>query len=158
MKYKIRDENDKKAIFDETGKQLSEWWKYIWPNGLVKGESDFYRVENDKDKEAIFHKSGVQVSEWWNYIYPDGLVEGESDFYIVLNDDHKEAIFHKSGIQISEWWNEILLFNGLVNGTSSEYRVCSEEDYVYKTLTFDRTKFIYKLIKEKKDENTNLSM
>ncbi|MDA3856417.1 MAG: hypothetical protein PF569_09230 [Candidatus Woesearchaeota archaeon] len=109
MKYEVRKKgNNKKAIFDETGKQVSEWWYHIFMDGLIKGQSAFYIVRNDDAKESIFHKSGKQTSEWWHYIWSTGLVDG----------------------------------------TSNNYRVEYEIDK-YKTLTFDKTKFIMDQIKER---------
>ncbi|MDA3855362.1 MAG: hypothetical protein PF569_03825 [Candidatus Woesearchaeota archaeon] len=91
MKYEIREDKDKKAIFDESGKQISDWWDYIWVNGLVYGESDFYLVRRQYDhKKAIFHKSGVQASEWWPSIFINGLVYGNSNEYTFISDDSKE--------------------------------------------------------------------
>ncbi|MDA3855363.1 MAG: hypothetical protein PF569_03830 [Candidatus Woesearchaeota archaeon] len=83
MKYEIREDKDKKAIFDESGKQISDWWDYIWVNGLVSGESDFYIAISSEGYEAIFHKSGVQASDWWEYIWHNGLVGGTSNEYTV---------------------------------------------------------------------------
>jgi hypothetical protein len=57
------------------------------------------------------------------------------------------AIFDESGQQLSDWWYDIYL-EGLVDGTSSEYRICSEEGE-RRTLIFDRTKFIMDQLKEK---------
>ncbi|MDA3856635.1 MAG: hypothetical protein PF569_10355 [Candidatus Woesearchaeota archaeon] len=102
---------------------------------------------NDDEKKAIFDETGKQISDWWYVVYPDGLVNEQSDFYIVLNDNDQEAIFHKSGIQISEWWVYIYTL-GLISGTSNEYIVDTKINK-YKTLTFDRTKFIMNQIKEK---------
>ncbi|MDA3855359.1 MAG: hypothetical protein PF569_03810 [Candidatus Woesearchaeota archaeon] len=103
--------------------------------------------KNGNAKEAIFDETGKQVSEWWNYIYPDGLVYDQSDFYLAGREDGKEAIFHKSGIQISEWWYDIKL-NGLVSGTSNDY-IVENEKHEFKTLTFDKTKFIMDQLKNK---------
>ncbi|MDA3856423.1 MAG: hypothetical protein PF569_09260 [Candidatus Woesearchaeota archaeon] len=93
MKYNIREDKGTKAIFDETGKQISDWWNFVWVYGLVKGESDFYLVRNDDAKEAIFHKSGIQISEWENYIEPIGLVDGTSNQYRVYPREGKSKTF-----------------------------------------------------------------
>ncbi|MDA3856392.1 MAG: hypothetical protein PF569_09105 [Candidatus Woesearchaeota archaeon] len=93
MKYKIRlNGGVKESIFDEYGEQISEWWKFVFLDGLVKGQSDFYLVENDNGKKAIFHISGIQISEWENYIEPIGLVDGTSNEYVVYSEKHERKI------------------------------------------------------------------
>jgi hypothetical protein len=94
MKYKIRlNGGVKESIFDEYGEQISEWWKFVFLDGLVKGQSDFYLVENDNGKKAIFHISGIQISEWENYIEPIGLVDGTSNQYRVYPREGKSKTF-----------------------------------------------------------------
>jgi hypothetical protein len=106
------------------------------------------KIDRNRDsKEAIFDESGIQISDWWFHIWENGLVNGKSDFYIVSREDAKEAIFHISGIQISEWWYDIKL-NGLVSGTSNDY-IVENEKHEFKTLTFDKTKFIMDQLKNK---------
>jgi hypothetical protein len=89
MKYNIRRDKNKKAIFDETGQKISDWWYHIFIDGLVDGDSEFYIVSREDAKEAIFHKLGIQVSEWWNDIHLDGLVDGTSSEYRVCSEKHE---------------------------------------------------------------------
>ncbi|MBO8143574.1 MAG: hypothetical protein H0Z16_03180 [Thermodesulfobacterium sp.] len=120
-KYYIAEREDEKmAIFDVSGNQISKWWNLIYPNGLVCGRSNYYVVKNENGKKAIFHISGKQVSDWWEDIKFPGLIEGESDYYCVENEEGKLAIFYVLGKQISEWWDGISSL-GLFQGKSDYY-------------------------------------
>ncbi len=67
MKYKIVKEDGKYAIFDESGNRISEWFDWIYPDGLVEGKSDYYIACNGNafsgNTCAVYHKNGKKVSE-----------------------------------------------------------------------------------------------
>jgi hypothetical protein len=114
------------AIFHKNGQQITDWFDYIYLEGLVESVSDYYIVQKN-NKEAIFHKNGKQITDWYNRIDPDGLVNGESDYYIAKK-VNKYAIFHKSGKQISHWFDDIRP-TGLVRGESDYYLAENNRKY-----------------------------
>ncbi|MGC9219716.1 MAG: hypothetical protein ACP5G8_10035, partial [Athalassotoga sp.] len=66
MKYEIRETvikgNTYMAIFDENGNRITEWVYYIYPDGLVRGECDYYIACNGEEC-AVYYKNGQKVSE-----------------------------------------------------------------------------------------------
>jgi hypothetical protein len=115
--FVVKNDDSKEAIFDKNGNQVSYWYDHILPDGLVKGQSDYYIVRNDKD--AIFHKDGRQISDWFGIVYSYGLVRGQSDYYIARKDG-KYAIFQKDGQRITDWYDDIDEY-GLVTNESDFY-------------------------------------
>ncbi|MGC8751896.1 hypothetical protein, partial [Hydrotalea sp.] len=111
MRYEIRRRGDGgKAIFDENGNRISEWFDEIWEDGLVKGESKYYIAEKD-GKEAVFDISGRMISpEWFDYVNSFlGLVAGQSKYCIAReNKNMKYIIFDENGRIITpDWFDEI---------------------------------------------------
>jgi hypothetical protein len=100
MRYEIRREDRKEAIFDENGNRISDWFDWIDTNGLVKGESEYYRAGKDK-KVAIFDVYGNKITDWFDWIYPHGLVKGECDYYIACKNKNC-AVYHKNGQKVSK--------------------------------------------------------
>ena len=111
--YEIRENEQREvAIFDtETGEQVSQWWKEIYADALIKGTEKYYLAQNKQNQYAIFHidNQDQPVSNWWNNIYISGLLNGKSDYYLVRNNEDKEALFHKDNQNepISQWWEYI---------------------------------------------------
>jgi hypothetical protein len=95
------EKNKKYAIFDKDGRQISDWYDWIEPYGLVKGKSDYYFVK-DNGKEAVFHKDLGQVTNWFDRIYAWGLIVYEKDEYYFGCLGENCAIYHKNGKKVSE--------------------------------------------------------
>jgi hypothetical protein len=106
MKYSLEvKDNNKVAIFDEKGNQITQWYDMILPEGLLNGQSEYYVAVseiNGEIKSAIFDVNGKMITpEWFDFIYTFGLVEGQSDYYIACNKGQC-AVYHKSGKKVSE--------------------------------------------------------
>ncbi|MCS7123339.1 MAG: hypothetical protein RMJ17_02080, partial [Candidatus Aenigmarchaeota archaeon] len=114
--YFIAEEGFFKAIFDSTGKRISDWHSIISTEGLVSGQSDYY-IADVKNSFAIFHVSGKQISKPYSYIVPHGFVKGQSDYYIAKLRKNHYAIFHYSGERITKYFKYIYS-EGLVEGES----------------------------------------
>jgi hypothetical protein len=121
--FMVVNEDSKYAIFDKSGKKVSNWFNMIYTDGLVRGKSDYYvAIKGDKQAiYAIFHKDGRRITDWFDYVYTNGLVDGDSDYYIAKK-DNQYAIFHKDGRQVSDWYDGVYS-EGLVNGESDYYIV-----------------------------------
>jgi hypothetical protein len=78
--YYIAVKDDKCAIFDKDGKQITEWFDRIWRYGLVLGGCEYYIACNG-DNCAVYHKDGKKVSEDFSIDY---IEEAEE---IVFNDN-----------------------------------------------------------------------
>jgi hypothetical protein len=96
--FKVKNSQNKQAIFDKSCKQISDWFNLISSEGLVSGQSNYYVAKKDH-RQAIFDKEGNQISKWFDRIEPYGLVEGKYNYYVVKRyiDEYvyKEAIFDK---------------------------------------------------------------
>lgn len=121
--YEIRKQNSKQAIFDENGKQISDWFDEIIGYDFIINQSDYF-IAIKNNKAAIFYKDGNRISKWFDEIRRFGLVKGKSEYYIAV-ENGKVAIFHKNGIQISDWFDDIN-DSGLVNG-ESEYFIAGKD-------------------------------
>jgi antitoxin component YwqK of YwqJK toxin-antitoxin module len=128
MRYEIRRRgyDGKEAVFDENGKMISpEWFDWIFPYGLVKGESPYY-IAKKNGKYAIFDKNGNMITkEWYDWIWESGLVKGDSEYYVVKKDG-KYAIFNKYGKMISPEWFDFIFPFGLVLRESDYYVVVKD--------------------------------
>lgn len=68
------------AVFNgKEGKRITDYYNWISPLGLVKGQSDFFRVTMEK-KEALFTLEGKKT-EWFDKIRDRGALTGESKFF-----------------------------------------------------------------------------
>ncbi|MGC8771810.1 MAG: hypothetical protein ACP5Q5_11240 [Brevinematia bacterium] len=120
MKYKIRRENGKIAIFDENGNRISDWYDEIILTGLVRGESDYYVVIEDGEW-AIFDVYGKQISSKFEYIYMEGLVKGECDYYIACDNRYNCAVYHKDGKKVSDDFDSLIwVFKDIYDVTFNE--------------------------------------
>lgn len=145
FRFFIKEEGGKYAIFHENEKRISDWWDYVYEDGLVKGESCYYVVNCGGrllklfggfivrgGKEAIFDVEKGRISEWWNKVEPFGLVKGKSSYYVVMlkgkGGQKKRAIFDVKGNQVSGWHDRIY-FIGLIDGRSTYYVVERDEDF-----------------------------
>ncbi len=140
-KYQIiQNEHGYKAIFDnETGRQMSQWYREIEAIGLLKEKSQHYSAYYN-GAWVIFHidNPNEPISQRWNWIDTHGLIEGESEYYIVANPQHQYAIFHKDNPDqpISRWWYDIKPA-GLVMGRSEYYIARNENDWRYAIFHID---------------------
>ncbi len=67
------------AIYDREGNRLTDFFDWISPLGLVKGQSPYFRVTKD-GKDAIFSLQG-QITPWFRKIRDRGALTGESKYY-----------------------------------------------------------------------------
>lgn len=108
-------EKGKKMALFSNGKQVSQFWKYVFEFG-----TEYYIAERKDGKQAIFHIDNKEepISEWWDMVYAVGLVKGQSPYYIAEK-DRKFAIFHKDNKDkpISGWCDWIYSM-GFLEGES----------------------------------------
>jgi len=72
--------NVKWAIYSgENGERLTDFFDWITPLGLVKGQSPYFRGEKNK-KEALFTLD-EQKTDWYQKIRDRGALTGESNYY-----------------------------------------------------------------------------
>jgi hypothetical protein len=134
MRYEIREREDgKKAIFDENGKQISQWFDSIGLYGLVSGQSKYYIAKANKgEKFAVYDVYGNQISpEMFDMVFPEGLLKGQSEYYIAvseINGEIKFAIFDVNGNQITKGWFDWVYTFGLVEGKSDYYIACNGDN------------------------------
>ncbi|NPA58449.1 MAG: hypothetical protein GXN94_04045, partial [Aquificae bacterium] len=68
------------AIYSgETGERLSDFFEWISPYGLVRGQSPYYRGTLN-GKEALFSLNG-QKTDWFEKIRDRGALTGESPYF-----------------------------------------------------------------------------
>ena len=119
-RYAISKDN-KAALFDENGNQVSDWYDSIIAYESIE-KSKYYIVEKH-GKLAIIDRNGNQISDWFDEIYASDFISGKSNYYIGCKNKkskRREAVFNKNGIQISKWFNCIHTV-GLVKGESDYY-------------------------------------
>ncbi len=76
----LRDlKNVRWAIYDREGKRVSDFFDWISPLGLVKGQSPYFRGTKDK-KEALFTLE-AQITPWFEKIRDRGALTGESIYF-----------------------------------------------------------------------------
>ncbi|WP_293446267.1 hypothetical protein [Persephonella sp.] len=127
--------NVKWAIFNKHGERVSDYFDWISPLGLVKGQSEYFRA-TENGKEALFTLSG-QVTDWFDKIRDRGALTGESEYFWgkkegkyalyhiktgkKLTDDYKSsviagAVIGKSGYIIGSYGREIFFIVELETG------------------------------------------
>jgi len=127
--------NVKWAIFNKHGERVSDYFDWISPLGLVKGQSEYFRAE-ENGKEALFTLSG-QITDWFDKIRDRGALTGESEYFWgkkegkyalyhiktgkKLTDDYKSsviagAVIGKSGYIIGSYGSEIFFIVELETG------------------------------------------
>ncbi|MGC9001173.1 hypothetical protein [Caldisericum sp.] len=130
-----------RAIFCRCGRQISDWYYWIDPDGLVTGKSDYYIAGNPEEdieseyvpyRYAIFHKDGRQISGWHSCVCKEGLVNGESDYY-VTRDGSTDTLYHKDGYIISSHVDISLSGDNIIHGKSNYYVAADvvDNDSVY---------------------------
>ena len=68
------------AIYSgENGERLTDYFDWISPLGLVKGNSSYFRGEKD-NREALFNLDGIKTN-WFQKIRDRGALTGESSYY-----------------------------------------------------------------------------
>ncbi len=71
--------NVKWAIYDKEGNRVSDFFDWISPLGLVKGQSPYFRGTKNR-KEALFTLE-KQITDWFEKIRDRGALTGESRFF-----------------------------------------------------------------------------
>ncbi len=106
----VKNEQDEKyAIFDKDGNKVSEWFDYIYREGLLSGESDYYAIA-ERDKKYIYHKSGKLIAGGFNDFYEQGFLTGKSDYLLVFKDTllgQRASVIDREGRYITGWHNGI---------------------------------------------------
>jgi len=95
MAFEIREQNGKKAVFKD-GKQITEWFDWVWSSGLVQGQSNYFIAEKDR-KQAIYeYKNGqiIKITKDFKRISINGLIQGMSNYFKV-EDNGNDTIYHK---------------------------------------------------------------
>ncbi len=145
-KYVLKRTNLGEAIFDQTGKQISQWWDEVESIGLREGTTIYYlstRYNSAKDitAQAIFHidNPNEPISQWHSGIRYGGLlIDDSSDYYVAFHYPYKHscagvkfAIFHKDypDEPVSKW-HDLIGDLGLINNTSQCY-VAKANNYPY---------------------------
>ncbi|WP_457621576.1 hypothetical protein, partial [Persephonella sp.] len=68
------------AVFNiKRCERITQYYDWISPLGLVKGQSEFFRV-TEKGKEALFSLEG-RKTEWFDKIRDRGALTGESCYF-----------------------------------------------------------------------------
>ncbi|HHG74397.1 MAG TPA: hypothetical protein ENK22_05070, partial [Persephonella sp.] len=92
--------NVKWAIFNKHGERVSDYFDWISPLGLVKGQSEYFRAE-ENGKEALFTLSG-QTTDWFDKIRDRGALTGESEYFWGKKEG-KYALYHiKTGKKLTD--------------------------------------------------------
>jgi len=76
MAFEIREEDGKQAIFKD-GKRITEWFDWIYEDGLVSGTSDFFvamEYEYIPDPDDYEYENEIEIETYALYEYKDGKV------------------------------------------------------------------------------------
>ncbi len=117
------------AIYDgRTKEKLTDFFDWIAPQGLVKGQSPYFRATRDK-KEAIFTLEG-QITPWYKKIRERGAVSGESRYYWAKEKAHYALYNIDTGEKLTPDFKSSVLA-GAVVGTSAELVVGSFGEEIF---------------------------
>ncbi|RMA97678.1 hypothetical protein [Hydrogenothermus marinus] len=131
-------QNAKWAIYDfEKKERLTDFFDWISPNGLVKGQSKYFRATFNK-KEAIFSLE-KQETKWFRKIRDRGAITGESNFYWAKEKTHYALYDINTGEKLTPDFKSSVIAGALI-GNSDNLVIGSFGEEIF---------FIYD-IKEKK--------
>ncbi len=135
------------AIYDgNNGKRISQFFDWISPLGLVKGQSNYYRVEKDK-KEAIFDLSGIKT-EWFDKIRDRGALTGESDYFWGKKNGFYALYCINTGEKLTDDFKSSVLAGAVVG--KSNYIVGSYGEEIFFIYDLETKKTVSKTFDEHK--------
>ncbi len=103
------------AIYDKNGRRVSEFYDWISPLGLVKGQSEYFRATKN-GKEAIFTLKR-QITEWFDKIRDRGALTGESDYYWGKLDGFYALYDIKTGKKLTENFKSSVIAGAVIGKT-----------------------------------------
>ena len=117
------------AIYSgENGERLTDFFDWISPLGLIRGNSEFYRGEKNK-MEALFNLDGQQT-KWFQKIRDRGALTGESDYYWG-KENGKYALYNiRTNEKLTEDFKSSVLAGALL-GKSDRYIVGSFGEEIF---------------------------
>ena len=131
----------------ETKERVSDYFDWINPQGLVKGQSPYFRVSKDK-KEALFSLDG-QVSSWFRKIRDRGALTGESDYFWAKEKAHYSLYHIQTGEKITPDFKSSVIA-GAVIGKSPNLVVGSFGDEIFFIYDIEAKKIVSKEFDEDK--------
>ncbi len=106
------------AIYDsKTKERLTDFFDWIAPQGLVKGQSLYFRATKNK-KEAIF-SLGKQETPWFRKIRDRGVLTGESNFYWAKEKAHYVLYDIKNGEKLTPNFKSSVIAGALIGDTDN---------------------------------------
>jgi hypothetical protein len=106
------------AIYETiTGNRVSDFFDWITPQGLVKGQSKYFRGTLDK-KDAIFTLDG-RKTDWFKKIRERGAITGESKYFWAKKDKHY-ALYHiETGEKLTPDFKSSVLAGAVIGDTEN---------------------------------------
>ncbi|SNZ03236.1 hypothetical protein SAMN06265182_0328 [Persephonella hydrogeniphila] len=115
------------AIYDKNGKRVSDFYDWISPLGIVKGQSEYFRATKN-GKEAIFTLE-KQVTDWFDKIRDRGALTGESDYFWGKLNGFYALYDIKTGEKITENYKSSVIAGAVVG--RSNYIVGSYGEEIF---------------------------
>lgn len=128
--------NVKWAIFNKEGKRVSDYFDWISPLGLVKGQSIYFRA-TENGKEALFTLSG-QVTDWFEKIRDRGALTGESEYFWGKREGKYALYSIKTGKKLTEDFKSSVIAGAVIG--KSKYIVGSYGDERFFIIELDTGK------------------
>lgn len=136
------------AIYNgNDGKRISQFFDWISPLGLVKGQSYYFRGEKDK-KEAIFDLNGIKT-DWFDKIRDRGVLTGESDYFWGKKNGFYALYCINTKQKLTDDFKSSVLA-GAVVGKSKNYVVGSYGEEIFFIYNIETKKIISKTFDEHK--------
>jgi len=106
------------AIYDiNTGKRVSNFFDWIAPQGLVKGQSQYFRATIDK-KDAVFTLQG-QKTKWFRKIRERGAITGESKYFWAKEKKHYALYNIETGEKLTPEFKSSVLAGAVIGDTEN---------------------------------------
>ena len=90
--YYIANDGEKDILFNAVKNSMIARFYKIYPEGLVRGTSNFFLAMEDVDgkwKKAIFNMNGGRITEWADEIDAIEFLEGKSPYVSIENNGKK---------------------------------------------------------------------
>ncbi len=105
--------NLKWAVFNgKTGERVTQYYDWISPLGLVKGQSEFFRV-TEKGKEALFSLEG-RKTEWFDKIRDRGALTGESCYFWGKKDGYYALYDINTGERLTDHFKSSVIAGAVI--------------------------------------------
>lgn len=136
------------AIFSgKDGKRLTDFFDWISPLGLVRGNSEYFRAEKNK-MEALFSLDG-RKTKWFQKIRDRGALTGESKYYWG-KENGKYALYSiETNEKLTDDFKSSVLAGALL-GKSERYIVGSYGDEIFFIYDIKNKKVVSKEFDEHK--------